>query len=75
MIRDVKQLKVYAGRTARKNRDFQNVALFNPDGTPLAVNTAKTGAAVADAAGATPTKAEFNALLKSLRDAGIIATE
>ena len=31
------------------------------------------GAAVADAA-STPTKAEFNALLKSLRDAGIIET-
>ena len=32
----------------------------------------KQGAAVADAAAA-PTRAEFNALLKSLRDAGIIA--
>lgn len=31
------------------------------------------GVAVADAAGETPTKAEFNALLKSLRDAGVIA--
>ena len=31
-----------------------------------------TGAAVKDAAGATPTKEEFNALLKSLRDAGLI---
>lgn len=32
------------------------------------------GAAVADAAGATPTAAEFKALLDSLRTAGIIAT-
>lgn len=32
----------------------------------------KQGAAVADAA-SSPTKAEFNALTKSLRDAGIIA--
>lgn len=32
------------------------------------------GAAVADAAGAAPTAAEFKALLDSLRDAGIIAT-
>ena len=32
------------------------------------------GDAVADAAGSTPTAAEFKALLDSLRDAGIIAT-
>lgn len=32
------------------------------------------GAAVADAAGANPTAAEYLALLTSLRDAGIIAT-
>jgi hypothetical protein len=32
------------------------------------------GAAVADAAGAAPTAAEFKALLDSLRAAGIIAT-
>lgn len=34
----------------------------------------KQGVAVADAAGSTPTAAEFKALLDSLRDAGIIAT-
>ena len=34
----------------------------------------KQGAAVADAAGAAPTAAEFKALLDSLRAAGIIAT-
>lgn len=34
----------------------------------------KQGAAVADAAGAAPTAAEFKALLDSLRTAGIIAT-
>ena len=33
----------------------------------------KQGAAVADAAGETPTKEEYNALLASLRAAGIIA--
>ena len=33
----------------------------------------KQGAAVPDAAGETPTKEEFNALLASLRNAGIIA--
>lgn len=32
------------------------------------------GVAVANAAGANPTQAEFNALLASLRTAGIIAT-
>ncbi|WP_312448455.1 hypothetical protein [Lacrimispora sp.] len=35
----------------------------------------KQGAAVANAAGAAPTAAEYNALLGSLRTAGIIATE
>jgi hypothetical protein len=75
MTRDVQQLKVYAGRTALINRDFQNVALFNPDSTPFTVGTAQKGVAVADAKGGTPTQAEFNALLKSLRDAGIIAAE
>lgn len=74
VIRDVKQLKVYKGRTSRRNRDFQNVALFDKDGKPLDIGAGKQGAAVADAAGDAPTKAEFNALLKSLRDAGIIAT-
>ena len=73
VIRDVKQLKVYAGRTARKNRDFQNVALFGKDGKPLDIG-GKQGVAVPDAAGEAPTKAEYDALLKSLRDAGIIAT-
>jgi len=33
----------------------------------------KQGVAVANAAGATPTKAEFDALLTSLRNAGVIA--
>lgn len=32
----------------------------------------RTGEAVADAAGATPTAAEFNALLDSLRNAGLL---
>lgn len=39
-----------------------------------ATKTSKTGVAVDDAAGANPTKAEFDALLASLRDAGVIAT-
>lgn len=34
----------------------------------------RTGVAVADAAGANPTAAEFDALLASLRDAGLIAS-
>ena len=34
----------------------------------------KQGEAVADAAGASPTKAEFDALLASLRAAGVIAS-
>jgi hypothetical protein len=50
-----------------------SVALYNADGTPFTATPA-SGAAVADAAGDAPTKAEFDALLKSLRDAGIIAS-
>lgn len=34
----------------------------------------KQGVAVANAAGANPTQAEYNALLASLRTAGVIAT-
>lgn len=37
--------------------------------------TATQGVAVADAESTAPTKEEFDALLKSLRDAGIIAPE
>lgn len=36
-------------------------------------STVTTGAAVANAAGAAPTKAEFDALLTSLRNSGAIA--
>jgi hypothetical protein len=49
------------------------VALYNADGTPFAPLAPK-GAAVPDAAGEAPTKTEFDALLKSLRDAGLIAS-
>lgn len=43
-----------------------------PAATAAALGGVKLGAKVTDAAAA-PTQAEFNALLKSLRDAGIIA--
>ena len=39
-----------------------------------ATKTSKTGVAVSNAAGANPTKAEFDALLTSLRNAGVLAT-
>lgn len=50
--------------------------LFNPDGTPFVIGAANVpkAAAVANAAGANPTKAEFDALLVSLRNAGYLAT-
>ncbi len=47
--------------------------IYGPDGTLLG-NLRPQGAAVADAAGGTTTGAEFNALLASLRAAGVIAT-
>ena len=46
---------------------------FLPPATPTAAGTVKQAAAVANVTAA-PTAEEFNALLKSLRDAGILAT-
>ena len=48
-------------------------AEFLPLATPTIAGTVKQAAAVADVTAA-PTAEEFNALLKSLRDAGILAT-
>lgn len=45
-----------------------------PAATLTTNGTVEQGVAVADAAGANPTAAEFLALLTSLRNAGIIAT-
>ncbi|MEE1295700.1 MAG: hypothetical protein UHD09_02355 [Bifidobacterium sp.] len=50
------------------------VRLVNPDGTPYAPPAAAPAAAVADATADTLVT-QFNALLASLRAAGIIATE
>ena len=50
------------------------MADFDMNGIPPKIRELfeeRTGA-VKDAAGTTPTKEEFNALLKSLRDAGLI---
>lgn len=47
---------------------------FLPTATKTAAGTVKQAAAVANVTAA-PTAEEFNALLKSLRDAGILATE
>lgn len=47
---------------------------FLPLATPISAGTVKQAAAVANVTAA-PTAEEFNALLKSLRDAGILATE
>ena len=46
---------------------------FLPPATPTSAGTVKQAAAVANVTAA-PTTEEFNALLKSLRDAGILAT-
>lgn len=43
-------------------------------GDYLVDQATRQGETVDDAAGATPTKAEFDALLASLRDAGLIKT-
>lgn len=48
--------------------------LFRPDGTALVLGAANLpkGTAVANV-GAAPTQAQFNALLASLREAGVLA--
>ena len=46
-----------------------------PDASPTAKGLVKQGVSVSDATGETPTAAEYNALLASLRAAGIIAPE
>ena len=44
-----------------------------PAASPTAKGLVKQGASVADAAGEAPTALEYNALLASLRDAGVLA--
>jgi hypothetical protein len=51
-----------------------NESVTIPTATEEDAGVVLQGVAVADAAGAAPTAAEFDALLDSLRDAGIIAT-
>jgi len=50
------------------------VSQSNGRATATRAGTVLRGGAVADAAGANPTKAEFDALLASLRAAGVIAS-
>lgn len=50
------------------------VTMSNAAATATKRGTVFRGAAVAVAAGATPTKAEFDALVVSLRAAGVIAS-
>ena len=57
-----------------EGQSISDVAAFDADGNPVDIGGGKQGVAVLDAAGDAPTKAEYDALLKSLRDAGIIAT-
>lgn len=59
-------------RTFTMTNGYDDGALI-PAATATAAGVVKQGVAVADAAGAAPTAAEFKALLDSLRDAGIIA--
>lgn len=60
----------------RDNETERNRArkLNELDATVADKSDATQGVAVANAAGANPTQAEFNALLTSLRNAGVIAT-
>lgn len=55
-------------------QSIADVAAFDANGNPVDIGGMKQGAAVADASGANPTKAEYDALLASLRAAGIIAS-
>ena len=57
-----------------EGQSIADVAAFDANGNPVDVSSMKMGAAVADAVGDSPTKAEYNALLASLRAAGVIAS-
>lgn len=50
------------------------VMMSNASATASKRGSVLQGVAVANAAGANPTQAEFNALLTSLRNAGVIAS-
>ncbi len=56
------------------NRQSGMVGTGNGLGDRLQALEARKGVHVPNAAGATPTKAEFDALLNSLRNAGLLAT-
>lgn len=53
---------------------FNGVNNWNEYSDKIITSGPKKGVAVANAAGANPTQAEFNALLTALRNANIIAT-
>ena len=57
----------------KSEKVYHIAAEFLPLATPTTAGTVKQAAAVANVTAA-PTAEEFNALLKSLRDAGILAT-
>lgn len=64
-------------KAIRENRDPRDPAGKDATltaATTSAIGAVKMAAAVADAAGDNVTKAEFNALLTSLRNAGILST-
>lgn len=64
-------------QTERAKKILNNLNLEARDekiGDLLVDGATRQGAAVADAAGAAPTAAEYKALLDSLRAAGLIAT-
>lgn len=74
----VKQLVVVEQTDITTNQHFQQVALFNADGTPLVINQTamEPAAAQSDFVGAdlTALKVELNAFLAKLEAAGIVAS-
>lgn len=66
---------MYNAETAKKLLNNLNLETSQQKlGDYLVDQATRQGAAVDDAAGAAPTKAEFDALLASLRTAGLIAS-
>lgn len=69
-----KPLKQGRNGTRSINAELAKLGAATQPATAGTAGVVKQGVAVANAAGANPTKAEFDALLASLRTAGVIAT-
>jgi hypothetical protein len=74
MASGVMQATVVAATTQKPNQESVQLALFGSDGTALVVPKKMPLQADTTAADLTALKADFNALLLKLKNAGLMAT-